>query len=554
MQKQNDGALDRANRIIKRQSQLESNRSTFEQQWQEIDEQIGTSPSYWHNNINTPGKKTTDKVFDTTAAQANQRFVAALSSTLTPRSQKWHGLKAPVPQLDEDKEVNVYLDSVTNILFAVRYDPAANFESQINECYSSLGKYGTACMFIDDEVGKGIRYKSIPLSQIYIAENSAGIVDTVFRKFRYTAYQAVDAWGKDKVSEKILLALDKNPEQEFDFIHAVYPNEDYLPGKAGRFKFYSCYIERETRHVISEGGYRTMPYAVSRYITEPNEIYGRSPAMLVLPEIKTLNRARKAVLQGAEKIVNPPLLAHDDLLADGLNTQPGGINYGAIGEDGRLLIQPLQTGARVDIGVDQINQMRQAINDAFLVTLFQILVEDRTMTATEVEYRQQEKGQMLAPTMGRQQAELLAPMIERELDILSMYGILPPMPEVILQFGGAIEIKYDAPLNKIMRSPEAIAILNTLQTAAGIAQFDPSVLQMFDIEEAMRTIAEIRGVPAKIIKSTEEIAAMKAAQAQQQQLQQVLQAAPIAAQTAKDFAQAQQAATSAGPAANLGVG
>ena len=76
---------------------------------------------------------------------------------------------------------------------------------------------------------------------------------------------------------------------------------------------------------------------------------------------------------------------------------------------------------------------------------------------------------------------------------------------------------------------------------------------MFDIEEAMRILADIRGVPAKIMHSKEEVAAMKQQQAQQAQMQQLLQAAPVVASSAKDMAQAQQYASSASPAPNMGV-
>lgn len=528
-------------------------RSTWEQHWFEIDELVAPSPNHFHGNNPTPGIKLNQKVFDVTATQALNRCIAALSSTLTPRSQRWHKLSIPNMALSEDHSVQLYLDAVTDVLFKVRYNPKNNFASQIDECYRSLAKFGTACLLIDDELGTSIRYKSIHLSEVFISENSSGIVDTVYRKFKYTARQAVDAWGEENLPDKILNCNKDNPDTEFWFIHAVYPNIDYGDGKLDTFPIKSCYVAIEGKYLVSEGGYRTMPYIVSRWMSEANEIYGRSPAMDVLPEIKTLNRTRKAILNNAEKLVNPALLAHDHAALNGISLQAGAINYGGVGDDGRPLVIPLQTGARIDIGVDQINQMREAINDAFLVTLFQILVqENHQQTATEVEYRQQEKGEMLAPTMGRQQAELLSPMIERELDILSIAGMLPQMPDELLQLGGNIEISYEAPLNKIMRSGEAVAILNTLQTAASLAQFDPSILEMFDIEEAMRVLSDIRGVPAKVMRSTEEIAAMKQQQQQQAQLQQLLQAAPVAASSAKDFAQAQQIATAAGPGQAIG--
>ena len=79
------------------------------------------------------------------------------------------------------------------------------------------------------------------------------------------------------------------------------------------------------------------------------------------------------------------------------------------------------------INEQKMEQRRVAIDDAFLVTLFQILVDTPRMTATEALIRAQEKGMLLTPTMGRQQSEALGPQIERELDLLMFHRILPPI-------------------------------------------------------------------------------------------------------------------------------
>ena len=153
--------------------------------------------------------------------------------------------------------------------------------------------------------------------------------------------------------------------------------------------------------------------------------------MIVLPDIKMLNEMSKTVIRAAHKTVDPPLLLHDDgvlgLSRGGRpNLDPGALNVGGIDDQGRPKVLPLQTGARPDLGLELMEQRRKVINDAFLVTLFQILVEGPAMTATEVLERAKEKGALLAPTMGRQQSEALGPMIERELDILARVpGALP---------------------------------------------------------------------------------------------------------------------------------
>jgi hypothetical protein len=205
-------------------------------------------------------------------------------------------------------------------------------------------------------------------------------------------------------------------------------------------------------------------------------------------------------------------------------------------------VHALQTNARVDIGLDMMEQRRKTINDAFLVTLFQILVDAPQMTATEAMLRAQEKGALLAPTMGRQQSEFLGPLIEREIDILARAGVLPPMPDVMKQYGGEVEIEYVSPLNRAQRADEGVAIMNTLQAIAPLAQIDPNVMKIFDPTMVARELAEINGVPAKVMRSTEDLKAIEDQQAEAAQAQQLLAAAPVASGVVKDLAQAQSMA------------
>jgi hypothetical protein len=141
--------------------------------------------------------------------------------------------------------------------------------------------------------------------------------------------------------------------------------------------------------------------------------------------------------------------------------------------------------------------------------------------------------------MGRQQSEMLGPMIERELDILARAGILPAMPEALAEMGGEIEIEYVSPLNRAQRAEEGVAILRTLEAVAPLAQIDPSVMMIFKPEEIARELSEINGVPAKILRTKEEISAMKEAQAEESQAQQLLAAAPVLSQSAKTLAETQ---------------
>lgn len=537
---------EKADEILRRQSWMADARGVFDAHWREIAERILPRSDVFRLK-RVAGEKHTEKVFDATAGLALERFAAAMESMLTPRTQRWHKLRVPDEGLNEDYEIREYLDAVTGMLFDARYSPRANFASQANEAYMSLGAFGTGAMFIDDSLGRGIRYRSVHLSELFIAENHQGIVDTVFRKFEMTVRQMAQRFGTDALSEAQRKALETNPDQAFDVIHAVMPRDEMEYGRTDfrGMPWSSCYVNCEGREILGEGGYRAFPYAVGRYVTAPREVYGRSPAMTVLPDIKMLNEMSKTVIRAAHKMVDPPLLLQDDGILQAFDLRPGALNYGGVDEQGRQLVHPLQSGARIDIGDAMLEQRRQVINDAFLVTLFQILVDAPQMTATEAMLRAQEKGALLAPTMGRQQSEFLGPLIEREIDILAAAGVLPPMPQALRDIGGAVDVEYVSPLNRAQRADEGVAILRTLESVIPLAQADPRVMMVFDPEAIARELASINGVPAKVLRSKQQVEDMMAEQQQAAEAQALLQAAPVVSRSARDLAQAQSLAGAA---------
>ncbi len=536
-----------AQELIRRYERLKSERSIWDAHWQEIAERIWPDRAlFLQKRAWTEGDKRTEKIFDATAALALTRFSAAMESMLTPRTTKWHKLRVVDERMNDEPAIQRYLDAVTDQLFRVRYSAQANFASQMHESYMSIGAFGSGGLMLEDILGRGIRYKSVDLANTYFCENRHGIVDTVFRSFEYTARQAMQAFDPARLPPKVRDMAEKRPDEKFEFVHCVYPSEE--SDDANGMPFASYYICRETTTIVDDGGYQTLPYIVGRYITTPGETYGRSPAMLVLPDIKMLNEMKKTLIRAAHLQVSPPLLLQEDGALQAFDMRPSALNFGGVDERGMPLVHPLNTGARVDIGMEMLTAQQRVINDAFLVTLFQILVDAPSMTATEAMLRAQEKGALLAPTMGRQQSEMLGPMIERELDILARAGVLPPMPPELIEMGGEVEIEYVSPLNRAQRAEDAVAILRTFEAVAPLAQVDPSVMMAFNLPAAARELALINGIPAKIVRSQDEIEAMQAEQAEAINTQQLLQAAPVVADTARTLADAQRLASQGAPA------
>lgn len=518
---------------------IEGDRGTWESHWEEVSQRVMPAYSGWfqQSSFVTPGSKKNQNVYDSTAPIALGRFAAVMESLLTPRNQRWHRLSPLARELRRDRGVMLWMDEVTDILFRYRYAPGANFTSQNHQFYRSLGAFGTGTMFVDDSAdGPGMRYKNIHLGEAFLFENHQGVVDKLVRRFKLTARQARQWFNEsdDRLPEAI-----KNDEsrpgkdvKKYEFLHVVKPRQDVDIRRADALgmRFASFYIARDAKMTVRQSGYNTFPYNVGRYDQAPNEVYGRSPAMEVLPAIKTLNEEKKTMLRQGHRALDPVLLAHDDNVLDAFSLRNGALNFGGVNADGRPLVHTLPSG-KIQAGEKMMAMESAPINDAFLVTIFQILVETPQMTATEVLERAKEKGILLAPTMGRQQSERLGPMIDREIDICSRQGLLPPMPGALREAGGQYQVEYDSPLSRAARAEEASGFMRWVETGLkyAVESQRPEVLDWVNVDEAYPDLAEIMAVKPHWVNSVAQVRLIRANRQRDQERQQAVEAAPAAA-------------------------
>lgn len=520
--------------IIKDYEDLAGLRSTVEVQWNEIAQRIAPvdADSFQNPHQKQEGEKKTEFLFDSTAAIGLSRFVAILDSLLTPRNSTWHRLTPSDPYLKKNREANLWFEEATRILFKHRYSPTANFAAQNQQVWRSLGAYGTGCMFVDELFGTpGLRYRNIHLGELYLVENHQGIIDKVIRRFALTARQAYQQFG-DVLPDIIKSEKDRNSNRKFIFFHCVKPRDDRDPERADYkgMTYAAYYVSEEGKKLIKEEGYNTFPYCPSRYEQLSGMVWGYSPAMAVLPAVKTLNEEKKTVLKQGQRAVDPIYLTHDDGIVDIFSAKPGAINAGGVSADGRALVHTLPVG-NIAVGKELMDDERIIINDAFLVNLFQILVESPQMTATEVLERAREKGILLSPTVGRQHDEYLGRVIERELDILSIQGLLPPMPGILQEAQGEYSVEYDSPLSKAQRAEEAAGLMRTIETVLNVVNItqNSEPLDHFNWDVIVPEISDIQGVPMRWMRDPRVIAEMREQRQQQMETQEMIQAAPAAA-------------------------
>jgi len=519
---------------------LKTQRSAFEQQWNEVVDRVLPRHPGFNRGKGQPGTVRAQRIYDATAQLGLRHFAAATDSMITPRTQVWHRLISENDALEDNQNVKRYLDDVTKALFTMRYRWKAGFTQAFGGTYTSIGAFGAGGVMIEDAVRRrGARYRFCPLQRLWYAEGEDGI-DKAFMMWPMTVRQAVQKFGKSSLPQSLQNLLEREPEKVTDFLHVVQPRQDRDVSKLDslNMRFESLWVSMQGKKIVERSGFRTFPVAIGRFYVDDDSDYGAGPAGDVLPDIAMVNEMERTNIKGAQKAVDPPLLLPEDGALEGFDLRSGSLNYGGLNDRGEQLVKVLESGQRVDLGIEYTNQKREVINLGFYVTLFQILVDNPQMTATEVLQRAQEKGVLLAPTMGRVQSELLGPTIERELDIAFQAGLLPQMPDELIEAGGSVTIEYDSPLNRAMRAEEGTAVLRWAEASAPFIQADPRAAAVPKAEAIVRGLADVFSVPAKYVNSEDDVQKAAEQQQQQQQAAALLEAAPVAAGAAKDLADA----------------
>tara|TARA_R100001377_G_scaffold18962_1_gene9878 strand:+ start:1966 stop:3558 length:1593 start_codon:yes stop_codon:yes gene_type:complete len=514
-----------AEMLVSRFSTLRTNRSTWESHWQEIADYMLPRKADITTQ-RTRGDKRNEVIFDGTAIHALELLSSSLHGMLTNSATPWFTLAYKDAALSEDDEAREWLDSVTQDMY-VAFN-RSNFQQEIQELYQDLISFGTSAMFVSADEKNLIRFNTRHIKEIYIAENEKGQVDTVFRHFSISARAAVNLFGEDNVGPGILNKFKKNIDADVSLLHVVMPRDTYDASKedAANMPFKSCYLDPDDVHMINESGFREFPYVVPRYLKASYEIYGRSPSMNALPDVKMLNKMSEVAIKAGQKQIDPPLMVPDDGFMLPIRTVPGGLNFYRAGSRDR--IEPLNIGANNPITVNMIQDRQLAVQKTFYVDQL-LMAQGGNMTATEVLQRNEEKMRLLGPVLGRLQSELLQPLIERVFNILERQGVFRPAPEILME--QTIDIEYVSPLAKAQKSGDLNSVMRGIEIFGSMSQFAP-VLDYLDADGLVKYVQKMLGLPAAIIKSDQEVAQVRQQRQQQEQAAMEDQAIAEAAQSA----------------------
>lgn len=504
--------------IIARYEQVKSQRASFELRWERIRQYQRPDAAPFFGRERRGGRES-GLVYDTTAEDAADMCAAGIGGLLTGQSIDWHGWQWKDPALRGNFDAAAWLDAAARTQLATYRDPASRFGLAMDAVYLDLVDFSNACLFVRSRPGRVPLFMPRPIQNVFWLENEDAILDTFFYRFRYSARQAARQFGADALPPKIR-ANAENPREadnEHDFLHAVYPNDD--PGQRSRSDrpFASVWLAVEEKHELRRHGYHTQPYIGFRWRVRAGERFGRGPSDKALSDVAVLQQLERLTLQALELSVRPSLMVPDDGVIGPVSLRSADIThvrpeYFFRGGDP---IRPIQSGARPDIGEAAAEARRERIRRAFLKDMLQILRDPRA-TATQVLEVREEMFRHAAPVINSLEVGSLGPLADRTFDLLLRDGRFGPLPEGLEE--QEVEPTFSSPVARAQRLTFVRGFAQLWDIATGIANAgSPEVLDVIDVEASLRASADALSVPHDQLRSPDAVEQLRAERRAQQQ-------------------------------------
>lgn len=562
--------------LLSRHKKLQSEKAVLNGVYSLISEYVFNKK---YNLAGTPngGLFVDGDIYDNTGLRANSIMSNVMVNNLWPNGPRTFRVRKTwdTPDTKENKE---WFRWVNSQMYSVMDNSRAGLVTALDEYMLDQGSYGISGIYvseIDTDLTCPIRYTAWDIKSMCVDEGPDGLIDTVFVEITMTIRNAVREYGLENLGQKTQKAfIDGNLEEKIKILHVIEPRIERNPRKYGvkDMPIASIHIEVDSRKIIKESGFEEMPVFVGRFIKVLGEKYGRSPAMVAMPDILEANATREAISIATEKQLDPPLAVYDDgsLGGGSIETSAGAINVFSVSgriNNGRP-IEPLYTVGELQSSYNHIETLKETINNHFYLDRLLDFNNETRMTLGEAQLRNALRGQSLGTFYARQEMEVITPLIKRTFNILlkkGLFGVIQGsyeeiellkqgikpiyIPNNIVQriLGGLdiYELDFISPAKRTMQSEELQGTIETVNLAVGVAPALPEILDNIDGDKMLRRIAKLSGADEDLLKDMETVQALRKARAEQQaqimQLEQARQQSEIGRNVAQINSMQQQA-------------
>jgi hypothetical protein len=507
--------------ILARLGTLKGQRATTDSLRQDIADYMIPARSF--TRMHAPGAKRNQVIYNTHPVLALEQLAGGLHGMLTSAALRFSAL-VPPPPLANDRQVVRWFEAATDVLYTFFRAASSGFNAALHEAYLDISGFGEGVIFIADKGRRGPMFQAVPLVECYFGENADRQVDTLYREYDLPLREVLRLWP-DTAPDRLREIADKKPDMAVRIVHATEPD--------GRGGWDTCWITGTD--YLEHGRFAEFPFACPRWTKRSGEVHGTGPGVNALADVKMLNKLEELNLIGLAKVVDPATFMPHDGFLNNPNFNPGAHNY----YDSQILRreQPIFTmpAGNPQMAEQKIDQVQERISGIFYVTWLRLPAQPN-MTATEVLQRRDELLRLLGPMVARLEAELLTPLHVRAFAICLRNGLFPPLPPQLAGQGWGVE--FLGPLSRAQRQADAETVMRFFAAMQPLMQIDPSVAQELHPGRTAAYLADRSGMPAMLLRTPDELAEVRQADADQQAALMQAQTLQAGAGAAKDGATA----------------
>lgn len=532
----------KADELIKQYESHLGNRRNIESYWQTLHDYFYVESAEVNRTYTAGSELEFSQLWDSTTLECADVFASGFMNYLTPPTAKWARLRHRNPTLSENTTLAKYFEDVMDEVNAAL--ERSNFYETMYPTYKSSGVYGTALLFEEEDITDDIRFQSIPLKQCVIVDDVYGRIGKYFIEFEYTANQAAQRWGREKLKSEMQREITegKGDLNKHKFVLYIAQRHDYDETKTDKrnMPIEASWIDIQGKSVIEESGYNEMPAFTHRFDKRPLMAWGFSPAMKALPFARILQVAAKTNMRAMMKNTDPPIALPSNAFIAPFNMNPRAINYYRKDKmDGRDIF-PFGNFGDPQTGLTAIEFYAQKVKSMMYTDVFLAFNQiTKDMNNPEIMERINEKMTMLGPAVGRYLDEVISPVIQRTIGILFRRGKLPEPPPELIE-NPSYKIDFVGRLAMAQRSTELQALMTSLGMIGQVAQFNPEVLDNIDADKVTDEVFSITGAPVAVLRDDAEVQKIREGRAEQSMQQAELAQAQVVGQVAKDAGAAQK--------------
>lgn len=448
-----------------------------------------------------------------------QRMGSAIHSNAFPANDYWFDFGIVGEDFENDETLKMWCRKARDTVH-LKIRQGTNFYQESHAMMVGLGALGTAAFYTYYKNG-GLKFRYIPIHKNFlIASNSDGEIDMAAIMHSWTAKEAIEEYGRDKVSPEIIAGLDAAGTQTYDFVQLIYPKKTFGERYSlarGQKPYGDVTVEYSSGKVMKTEQHSSFPFAVPRFFVYSDDLYGRSPAMNAMADIRAANALRKNILDASVRSIKPPIFV-DAMLGD-VSIGAGAKNIVRGMDRNSIWTYPQPTQFEI---ADKLQEnLEQSLRQAFFIDVFQAIEQQKYMTATEVTERVRQKVESISPIVTRIQKEFSSRVILRSLELLIENGDVEPPP--VTRPGGMLNVTYISSLDYMIRQGMAAKMMNFIsqlsqfgQTLVNFSQV-PGVVDVLNTDAIVQALADANTLPANFFRNKNEVQQQRQAQAQQAQ-------------------------------------